>query len=191
MCGGAGALARAFCVRTGGRDARLSKIFLNYSSQSRRHRRSRILILQMQFNQWSGTKPQARRVRLRKRLAQQSIEQKLGFEIRTGRRELNLAHALAKIESFTLPSWLAEQPLQPSPQVCGLADVWFAVAAQQENRRGSRDLLKEIVAVIPRECECARQHKLIVMMPVALPSLLEELIHWRSRSARARIVLQS
>ena len=90
------------------------------------------------------------------------------FKIRAGRRELNFANPFAKIEPLTLFRWLPQQSLQPSPQIRGLADVRLAFASQQEDRRRSRDLLEKVVLAIRRECECARQHKLIVMMPVAL-----------------------
>src|ERR1700730_10996533 len=95
----------------------------------------------MQLYQGREAKAHAVRVSLGKRGPQHAIEQEAGLKIGSGRRELDLAYAIAQVEAFRPLFDGAGEALQPARQVRRLADVGLGLgvrATQKENGRGRR-----------------------------------------------------
>src|SRR3954464_13408470 len=109
---------------------------------------ARILVFQMQFDQWRRAQSQPRRVSLREGVAQQTIEQDLRLEFGAGRGELNVPDHTAKIEPLAAFCRRAQYSLQATAQVRRFADIWLAVTSQHEHRGTRREFLKETLVVI-------------------------------------------
>src|SRR5207253_38051 len=114
------------------------------------------------------TQPQTRRVGLRERLTQHPIKQELGFKLRAGQSEFNLVNTIAQVQPLAVLDRRPKKALQPSAQVGSLADVWFAISAQQENRRCRREFLKKGGVAVRGERDFAREHRDIVVRTVPL-----------------------
>jgi hypothetical protein len=56
----------------------------------------------------------------------------------------------------------AQEAGQPSAEISGLADVSFAIPAEEEDCGRDRESLKETLILIGRECEGAGEHTVIL-----------------------------
>jgi hypothetical protein len=116
----------------------------------------------MQLDQRSEPQSQAGGISLRKCLAQELVEEKLRFEIRSRGGEFDFSYAIAQVQPLALFTGRAEKARQPPAEVRGFADVRLAIPAQEEDGGRGRDVLKETLILIGREREYAGGHTLIL-----------------------------
>ena len=69
-------------------------------------------------------------------------------------------NTIAQVQPLAVLNRRTKQALKSSAQVRRLADVGFAISAQQESRRCSREFLKKAGVVVRGECDFAREHSL-------------------------------
>jgi hypothetical protein len=84
--------------------------------------------------------------------SQNTVKKETGFEVRSSRRILDLAHTVAQIEFLRALFDRPEQPLQPSSQVRRLADVRFGlgIGRSQKEHSGGRRHRGEDFRISPR-----------------------------------------
>jgi len=119
----------------------------------------------VEFDEGRKTQPQAFAISLGERRPQELIEEKTGLEVRPRRRVLDPVHTLPEVQPLAIVRGNRKQPLQPAPQVGGLADVGFSlpVSTQKKHRWLRRNRGEELLIVAGIELEPVGKHSAIVV----------------------------
>src|SRR5262249_21893653 len=121
-----------------GREWSVVDILSGEATQSVSNRSARILILRMHL--YERRKPQAQpcRIGFGKCFAQNLVQQKSRFKIRSSRRVFDRAHAIAQVQTLGTFFRRRKQSLQAPTHVRGFADVWLGGVIDSAEKKNGR-----------------------------------------------------